>query len=88
MAFFHDTGLFDNIELEKYIKSFPSDNTLRKCDPHQATRDTIVISRKLHNRKIYMACDKGNKKGIGHFVKRSSTWDPISGSVEVNTVDI
>jgi len=88
MAFFHDTGLFDNIDLEKHIKSFPSDNTLRKHNLHQATRDTIVISRKLRHRKICMACDKGNKKGIGHFVKRSSTWDPISGSVEANTIDI
>jgi len=38
-------------------------------------RDTIMLGHKLANKKIYLACDKGNKKGIGHFVKVLSHWE-------------
>jgi len=38
MAFFHDAGLFDfaDFNADKCVKSFPSDNTLRKHNTHQA----------------------------------------------------
>jgi len=37
---------------------------------------------------MYMACDKGNKKGIGHFCKVMSAWDPINGTVDLDLLDI
>jgi len=30
----------------------------------------------LSGKKTHIACDKGNKKGVGHFVKHLSWWDP------------
>ena len=75
-AFFHDTGLFDYKKFDPnlYATSFPSDWYLRKCQHHQATRDTMLLGHELRNKKIYMSADKGNKKGIGHLVKILSWW--------------
>jgi len=89
MAMFHDTGLFDGaFNTDKYVKSFPCDTTLRKCNLHQAVRDTILLSNKLRNRKIHIACDKGNKKGIGHFAKAMASYDPYDGIVDIDLLDI
>jgi len=90
MAFFHDTGLFDyeKFKPKNFVTSFPSDNTLRQHNLNQATRDTITLSEKIKNRKVHMACDKGNKKGVGHFVKVMSSWDPNNGNVDLEVSDI
>ena len=78
-AYFYDTGLFNkDFELDNYVTAFPSDWTLRKASMHQATRDTLQLGDNLMNKRIYMACDKGNKKGVGHFVKYLSWWDPMA----------
>jgi len=86
-AFFYDTGLMRNLELGKHATSFPSDNTLRKYNLLQATRDTMLLGRDLRERKIYIACDKGNKKGVGHFVKVLASLDD-DGLVQPKLLDI
>jgi len=90
MAFFHDTGLFKygTFDRDEYATSFPSDWYLRKMTQHQAARDTISMSKRLATKKIYMSCDKGNKKGIGHFVKVLSDWDDENGVVNTQVLDI
>ena len=87
MAFFCDTGLFNNINLNEYASSFPSDWFLRKCNWHQATRDTMSLGKASRNKRIYLACDKGNKRKVGHFVKALSWWRPLGG-VHVQVLDI
>jgi len=87
MAFFYDTGLFKSINVSEYVTSFPSDWLLRKYNLHQATRDTIALGRKLIGKRMCLACDKGNKKGVGHFVKALSWWTP-TGRVQVQVLDI
>jgi len=78
-AYFYDTGLFNkDIELDNFVTVFSSDWTLRKASMHQATQDTLQLGDNLMNKRIYMACDKGNKKGVGHFVKHLSWWDPMA----------
>jgi len=38
--------------------------------------------------RIYLACDKGNKKGIGHFVKILAWYNATKRVVETQTLDI
>jgi len=87
MAYFHDTGLFDKLELDLLAQSFPSDWSFRKFTIHQAVRDTIVLDNELSKQKAHVACDKGNKKGIGHFAKVLSRWDR-HGGVKTQLLDI
>jgi len=75
------------LDLDLHAKSFPSDNTLRKHNFMQATCDTMVLGNKLRHKKIYIACYKGNKKGVGHFVKVLSTLNNL-GWVNMQLSDI
>lgn len=86
-AYFYDAGLMNNLEHAKYAQAFPSDNTLRKHNLLQATRDTMLLGNSLRNKKIYLACDKGNKKGVGHFVKVLATLNDL-GIVVPELLDI
>ena len=88
MACLWDTGMFKGMCLEDYTKSFPSDNTLRQHNMNQAARDTVSLGAQISNKKICLACDKGNKKGIGHFVKALSWWDEDHPSVDLRLVDM
>ena len=85
-AFLHDTGIFDKLDTSAYAKSFPSDCHLRQMSFKQATRDTISLGIRLSNKKIFIACDKGNKKGVGHFAKALCWWE--NGRVYTELLDI
>jgi len=87
MAFFCDTGLFYNINIEQCVSSFPSDWFLRKCNWNQAARDTMSLGKASRGKHICLACDKGNKRKVGHFVKALSWWRPLGG-VHVQVLDI
>jgi len=94
-AFFCDTGLFKSnlfkkpFDINQFVTSFPSDWMFCKLSMHQATRDTLQLGDKLTGKKTCIACDKGNKKGVGHFVKHLSWWDPatrdVNGLIKVQT---
>ena len=88
-AFLRDTGLFDynDFALPHLATSFPSDWSFRKFNLHQAARDVMSLGFQLTNQKIFMACDKGNKKGVSHFVKVLSWWER-SGKVGVRLLNI
>jgi len=79
LAFFHDTGLFDKLELPLVATSFPSNWSFWKFTIHQAARDTIMLGHELKQQRICVAADKGNKKGIGHFAKVLSKWKRTGG---------
>lgn len=38
--------------------------------------------------KVHLSCDKGRKKGVGHFVKHSSRWDDTVHRVFEELLDI
>jgi len=95
LAFFQDTGLFDeddlfdkNIKTKKFATSFPSDWVLRQYVWRQAARDTITLGNTLLDTTIYLACDKGNKKGIGHFIKFLCWWNNVTKCVETRMLDM
>jgi len=90
MAFFYDTGLmsYSKFNIHHFVTSFPSDWLLRKCICLQASRDIMLLGIKLKMRKLYIACDKGNKKGVGHFVKILASYNPDEGIVETHLLDI
>jgi len=85
-AFLHDTGIFDKLNINLYAKSFPSDWSLRQMSFKQATRDTMSLGIRLTDKKIYVAADKGNKKGVGHFAKILCWWE--DGRVHTELLDI
>ena len=86
MAFICDTELCRHIDINKFVASFPSNWLLRKCVHHQATRDAISVGRKLHGKRLHLSCDKGNKRGVSHFIKLLSSWNP-TGRVDVQVLD-
>jgi len=88
-AFLRDTRLFDynDFALPHLATSFPSDWWFRKFNLYQAARDVMSLGFQLTNQKIFMACDKGNKQGVSHFVKVLSWWER-SGKVGVGFLDI
>jgi len=88
VAHFHDTGLFVGVEQKHFATAFPSDWTLRNYSLLQATHDTLLLAQKLSNKRIYLACDKGNKKGIGHFVKILAWCNATKRVVETQMLDI
>jgi len=65
--------MFDN---ELFTKLFPSDNTLWKHSLLTAARDAMLLGNELKDKKTFMTCNKGNKKGIGHLVNCIATWTP------------
>jgi len=88
-AFLFDTGIFKkDFDVDEFVTSFPSDWYLRKLTYHQAARDTMFLGDSLLNKKIYISCDKGNKKGVGHFVKMLSWWDEKQHRVKAQLLDI
>jgi len=89
VAFLYDTGLFsDGLPSVTFPKSFPSDATLRRYTIKQAVQETISLGRLLVDIPIYIACDKGNKKGVSHFVKFLCWWNWETGQVESQVLDI
>jgi len=53
----------------------------------QATRDTMSLGIKLTDKKIHVACDKGNKKGVGHFAKTLCWWEDSKVHTELLDID-
>ena len=87
MAFIYDTELFRRININQFATSFPSDWLLRKYIHHQAARDTISMGMKSRGKRLYLSCDKGNKRGVSHFIKLLSSWK-LTGGVDVQVLDI
>ena len=89
LAFLHDTGIFENgVPADTHPRCFPSDAALRKHVITQAVRDTTTLGKMLLNVPMYIACDKGNKRGISHFVKHLCWWCRIAGQVRAQALDI
>jgi hypothetical protein len=84
-----DTGILDGIATEEICASFPSHQTLRTMLFDYAAEKLVELGKKLKDIPYtYLSCDKGNKKGVSHFVKVLSWWDPILKKVRTFILDI
>jgi hypothetical protein len=89
-AILADSNLIDDkIDLPFFSKSFASAHNLRDMLISSAVDSLIEIGNQIHPADIvFMSCDKGNKKGISHFVKILSLWDTVEKQVQTIVLDI
>ena len=80
------TGQYDLSQLD--FKCFPSQATLRQKLIEYAVDCLIILADAINDSKIFITCDKGNKKGLGHFVKVLAWWNSISQKVQTFVLDI
>jgi hypothetical protein len=89
-AFFADLNLMDNnTDLELFSKSFASASNL----PNMLISSAVDCLMEIGNQicladNVFMSCDKGNKKGLSHFVKILSWWDKIQKKVQTFVLDV
>ena len=48
----------------------------------------MSLGKRLRNKRVHIACDKGNKKGVGHFVKYLCWWDELQQRVHKHLLDM
>jgi len=91
-AMMADTGLFSfkEFNLKKHAQAFPSDAHLRTMMHSQAGRDMLSLGKEFQDNAvpIYLSCDKGNKGGVGHFVKHLSWFDFDNMVVKKQLLDL
>jgi hypothetical protein len=89
-AFLADTGDEKKFkDLPNLTLSFPSAAHLSKCITNYAVDCLIEVAEELNKAQyVALSCDKGNKKGVGHFVKVLSWWDEIMEKVRTFVLDI
>ena len=89
-AFFFECGLFSykNFDLTAYSRSFPSEFYFRTLMYEQASMCLLGFGQSMKDKLVFLACDKGNKKGVGHFIKMLSFWNIHSGAVEFKVLDM
>ena len=87
-SFFLESGLLDyrSFDTLRFAGSFPSEHYFRSILFDQAAMCLLTFSLNLRNKRVFLSCDKGNKKGIGHFVKMLSFWS--GESVEFKCLDM
>ena len=87
-AFLVDLGILSKANTDSFSKSFPSKTYLRDMMFEYAAESSYELGRKLEGKLVFLSCDKGNKKGVGHFVKVLSWYDRDSFLVRKQIVDI
>ena len=53
-----------------------------------AAENSYKLGQKLEGKLVFLSCDKGNKKGVGHFIKILSWYNTDTFSVKKQIVDI
>lgn len=89
-ALLQDCGLFEfpAFDLIKYSKSFPSETHMRELIYKKAAACTVSLRARLVAMLVFLASDKGNKKGMDHLVKYVSYWCLIDRCVKTYLLDI
>jgi hypothetical protein len=89
-AFLADLHLIDDkIDFTLFSKSFASARNLRDILILFAVDSLIEVSDQIHRAEDYfLSCDKGNKKGLSHFVKILLWWDKTEKKVQTFVPDI
>jgi hypothetical protein len=87
-AFLHHYNLDEKIgKLAQYATSFPSESWLRTNIMDQAAHEVVQLATELDGQFVFLACDKGNKKGVEHLVKYLS-WVDDEGKVWKQLLDL
>jgi hypothetical protein len=87
-AFLDHHDLLDGVSLDRFASSFPSESYLRGVIQSTAAKCQVKLVRDLCGKDAFIACNKGNKKGIGHLVKMLLYLDLTTGNVVVRVLDI
>ena len=89
-AFLADSNLIeDNLDLSLFSKSFASAHNLRDILISFAVDSLIEVGNQIRGAdNVFLSCDKGNKKGLSHFVKILSWWDRTQKKVQTFVLDI
>jgi hypothetical protein len=75
-AFLCDHDIIMDRRMDSFVKNFPSEGLLRKLMITDAAKSTLETSLRLDRAlAVHLSCDKGNKKGMDHFVKYLSWWE-------------
>lgn len=74
-AFLSNHGLMDKTKIDRFSKCFPSEAYFRDLMYTFAAENLLELGEKLKGKYVFLSCDKGNKKGVGHFVKVLSWFD-------------
>lgn len=81
-------GLLERTDIGNFCRSFPSEAYMRNLMFSKAAECTLSLSCKLKEKLVFLACDKGNKKGMDHLVKYVSYWNQDSRQVTRYLLDI
>lgn len=75
-AFLLPSGVLDysTFDVQLLSTSFPSETWYRNAVIEVASRNCIELAHNIFGKSVYIACDKGSKKGVSHFVKNLSWW--------------
>jgi hypothetical protein len=89
-AFLADSHLIvDNLDFNLFSKSFASAHNLRDILISFTVDSLIKVGNQICGAEnVFLPCDKGNKKGLSHFVKILSWWDKIEKKVQTFVLDI
>ena len=85
-AFLVDAGILHKTDVMTFSKSFPSESYLRHIVFCLAAENSYELGQRLKNKLVFMSCDKGNKKGVGHVMKILSWWE--EGQVHKQCLDM
>jgi hypothetical protein len=78
-----------DIDIESLISASPVANTLKNVLVDYAIDCLIELSEEIKKApSVLVAADKGNKKGVGHFVKVLSLYDKAIDAVQTFILDI
>jgi hypothetical protein len=83
-----DAGVLAKAKVSAFFKSYPSETYLRDLVFAFAAENMYHLGEKIKNVRVFLSCDKGNKRGISHFVKILSWYDRKSFSVTKQLLDI
>jgi hypothetical protein len=68
-SFVVGTGFETLLDIEQLSTAFPSKDTLRNWILEYAIDCLLEIGDGIKGKSVFLACDKGHKKKVGHFVK-------------------
>ena len=86
-AFLHNASINDPAFNDTVALSTPSRASFNEYIDETAAEKLAYLRDSVVGKKIYLSCDKGNKKGIGHFVKIVSYWDDDTKKVRKYLLD-
>ena len=87
-SFLMESGILDYRAFDPFVyaRSFPSEFYFRSLMYELAAKCLLAFAVNLKHKRVFLSCDKGNKKGVGHFIKMLSYW--ADGQVQFKCLDM